>query len=107
MDRQEELRQELAYRAMHDPLTGLSKRVVLAERLEWALTRAGMGDRPALLLLDLDGFKDINDTYGHPIGDEILSEVSQRLQAWRAGQRRRGPSRWRRVRDPHRRGPRA
>jgi diguanylate cyclase (GGDEF)-like protein len=81
LDRQEELRQELAYRAMHDPLTGLSNRVVLAERLEWALTRRGGSAHPALLLVDLDGFKDINDTYGHPIGDDLLSKVSQRLQA--------------------------
>ena len=46
MDRQEELRQELAYRAMHDPLTGLSNRVVLAERLEWPLTRNGGATAP-------------------------------------------------------------
>lgn len=79
MEKQEVLRQELAYRAMHDPLTGLPNRVVLAERLETALSRAGEGGNPALLLLDLDGFKDVNDSYGHPMGDELLASVSHRL----------------------------
>ena len=77
---QEALQHQLAHRAVHDPLTGLPNRVVLAERLEWALGRAG-GDSHAVLLLDLDGFKDINDTFGHPCGDDILVNVSRRLLA--------------------------
>ncbi len=76
---EEALREELAFRAMHDPLTGLNNRVVLAERLEWALARPGP-QRPVLMLLDLDGFKDVNDTYGHPVGDEILAEMARRLR---------------------------
>jgi diguanylate cyclase (GGDEF)-like protein len=76
---QERLREELAYRAMHDPLTGLANRVVLAERLEWALHRPHATTVPVLLLVDLDGFKEINDTYGHPVGDELLARVAERL----------------------------
>jgi diguanylate cyclase (GGDEF)-like protein len=55
--------------------------VVLGERLEWVLSRRGGTQRHALLLFDIDGFKDINDTYGHPAGDELLVEVSRRLLA--------------------------
>jgi diguanylate cyclase (GGDEF)-like protein len=75
---QRDLQRRLAHRAMHDPLTGLSNRLVLLERMEWALKRDSEACH-ALLLLDLDGFKDINDTLGHPVGDELLVEVSHRL----------------------------
>jgi diguanylate cyclase (GGDEF)-like protein len=76
---QESLRHQLAHQATHDSLTGLPNRVVLAERLDWALGRVG-GERQALLLLDLDRFKDINDTFGHLTGDDILVHVSRRLR---------------------------
>ena len=79
MSEQEELQQQITYRARHDPLTGLSSRTVLAERLENLLGQAGGSGRHALLLFDLDGFKDINDTLGHPTGDEVLVEVARRL----------------------------
>src|SRR5256714_3336241 len=73
---QEELQTHLPHRALHDPLTGLGNRPLLAERLGEAL------DGPfALMMLDLDGFKDINDTLGHPAGDELLVEVARRLRA--------------------------
>ncbi len=75
---QEALQHQLVHRAMHDPLTELPNRIVLAERLERALGRAG-GDSRAVLLIDLDGFKDINDTFGHPVGDDILVNVARRL----------------------------
>ena len=79
MEEQESLQRELSYRALHDPLTGLANRAVLGERLQTVLP-AGTGPH-ALLLLDLDGFKDINDTLGHPVGDQLLVELAQRLTA--------------------------
>lgn len=78
---QEALRQQLTYRALHDPLTGLANRVMLAERLEWALTRRAGTGRHALVLFDLDGFKDVNDTLGHQVGDELLILIGHRVLA--------------------------
>jgi hypothetical protein len=72
------LQHQLVYPAMHDPLTGLPNRIVLAERLEWALGRGG-SDSQAVMLIDLDGFKDVNHTFGHPTGDDVLVNVSRRL----------------------------
>ncbi|WP_432828160.1 putative bifunctional diguanylate cyclase/phosphodiesterase [Dactylosporangium sp. CA-092794] len=74
---QEALRHQLSHRALHDALTGLGNRALLHERLEHALTRTTATH--GLLLLDLDGFKDVNDTYGHPSGDALLIEVAARL----------------------------
>jgi diguanylate cyclase (GGDEF)-like protein len=77
------LQRSLAHRATHDPLTGLGNRALLGEALQGAIAdhaaRPG-GSAPALLLLDLDGFKDVNDTYGHPVGDELLTVVARRLR---------------------------
>lgn len=77
---QQDLQRQLTYRATHDPLTSLSNRTVLAERMESTFCRQHGSGSHALLLFDLDRFKDVNDTYGHPIGDELLIEVSHRLQ---------------------------
>jgi diguanylate cyclase (GGDEF)-like protein len=86
---QTKLQHQLTFRAWHDPLTGLFNRDVLTERLAAALAGrrpSSGGSGPALLLLDLDGFKDVNDTLGHAIGDDLLVEVSRRLvQAIPAG----------------------
>jgi hypothetical protein len=71
------LQAELAYRAEHDPLTGLANRSVLTDRL----TTLPPGRSHALLLVDLDGFKEINDSLGHPAGDELLVGVGRRLTA--------------------------
>jgi diguanylate cyclase (GGDEF)-like protein/PAS domain S-box-containing protein len=70
------------YLAMHDPLTGLPNRVLLLERLEQAIASVSRRrDMAALLLLDLDRFKDINDTLGHPAGDLLLQQVAVRLSS--------------------------
>jgi diguanylate cyclase (GGDEF)-like protein/PAS domain S-box-containing protein len=71
---------ELEYRANHDPLTGLANRQRLASELQYAIARAAQtGDGLALLYLDLDGFKSVNDRGGHDAGDHVLREVAQRL----------------------------
>lgn len=73
----------LQHRARHDPLTGLGNRVVLEEALGHALAHAQAGEdlHGYVLLLDLDGFKPVNDTHGHAAGDALLQTVAQRLQA--------------------------
>ncbi|MGD8326495.1 MAG: EAL domain-containing protein [Sphingomonadales bacterium] len=75
-----EHRRQLEHQAMHDALTGLPNRVLLNDRLDQALHAAKRSGEPvALLLLDLDNFKEINDTLGHHIGDMLLVELGQRL----------------------------
>jgi diguanylate cyclase (GGDEF)-like protein len=70
-----------ARRAMCDPLTGLPNRALLLDRLDHALTLLRRhGTRFAVLFMDLDGFKPINDTYGHAVGDRLLSAVAKRLR---------------------------
>jgi diguanylate cyclase (GGDEF)-like protein len=71
----------LAFMAQHDALTTLPNRTLFQERLEQAISRARLGSQCALLCLDLDRFKVINDTLGHPIGDELLRAVADRLSA--------------------------
>ncbi|MEN3792726.1 EAL domain-containing protein [Fulvimarina sp. MAC3] len=63
--------------ALTDPLTGLANRGAFNERLDEILAA---GRRANLLLIDLDGFKDVNDTLGHPVGDAVLVEVARRIQ---------------------------
>jgi diguanylate cyclase (GGDEF)-like protein/PAS domain S-box-containing protein len=75
----------LLLQALHDPLTGLPNRVLLRERVEQALKQRPDGTYPALFVLDLDGFKEVNDRFGHPAGDHVLREVASR---WRALLRR-------------------
>jgi diguanylate cyclase (GGDEF)-like protein len=72
---------ELAFLATHDPLTGLPSRTLILDRTEQTLARARRGGRPAAaLFIDLDNFKDINDTLGHGAGDELLQAVASRLR---------------------------
>ena len=72
----------LMYLAMHDALTGLANRTLLQDRVAQAVAAAKRsGGRLALLLLDLDRFKEVNDTLGHQIGDELLQQIGPRLQA--------------------------
>jgi diguanylate cyclase (GGDEF)-like protein len=72
----------LADQALHDPLTGLPNRRLFADRLQRLLSSSRRTSRPfALVLLDLDGFKEVNDTFGHLQGDRVLREVAHRLHA--------------------------
>jgi diguanylate cyclase (GGDEF)-like protein/PAS domain S-box-containing protein len=76
-----QVEQQLRRLALHDALTGLPNRLLLYDRAEQAFAVAKRSKSSvALLLMDLDGFKDINDAYGHHIGDVLLQEVSVRLR---------------------------
>ena len=72
---------KITHMALHDALTGLPNRVLLNERLEHALARAKRGEMVATHMLDLDHFKHVNDTLGHPAGDKLLRMVTDRLRA--------------------------
>lgn len=71
------LRERLLHRATHDPLTGLANRALLEQQVHTADPDTGLG----VLLLDLDGFKQVNDVHGHQAGDQVLVTVAQRLTA--------------------------
>jgi diguanylate cyclase (GGDEF)-like protein/PAS domain S-box-containing protein len=74
------LEEQLTHQALHDPLTRLANRVLFRNRVEHALTRSVRGENEvAVLFLDLDNFKTINDTLGHAAGDTLLISVAERL----------------------------
>jgi diguanylate cyclase (GGDEF)-like protein len=74
--------QHAKHLALHDPLTGLANRTLLLERLGAAMDRCRRtGSLVALMYIDLDTFKAVNDTFGHRVGDEVLAIVAQRLTA--------------------------
>jgi diguanylate cyclase (GGDEF)-like protein len=73
-------REQLLQRALHDGLTGLANRQSFDERLMNAIARASSSGRPlAVAMLDLDGFKGVNDSHGHAAGDQLLQVIGQRL----------------------------
>ncbi len=71
----------LAYMARHDALTGLPNRALLRERMVQEPDRRAAGESVAVLCIDLDHFKNVNDTLGHPVGDVLLCAVAERLRA--------------------------
>ncbi len=76
-----EAQTRINFMARHDTLTGLPNRVVLREELDRAFTRNARGEELALLFLDLDRFKPVNDSFGHAMGDVLLQQVAVRLRA--------------------------
>ena len=79
---QQELTDQLSHQALHDSLTGLANRALFEDRLSQAHARIGRhGGFGAVMLLDLDDFKGVNDTYGHLFGDQLLKEVARRLES--------------------------
>jgi diguanylate cyclase (GGDEF)-like protein/PAS domain S-box-containing protein len=78
--RRQELEDQLQHQALHDPLTGLPNRALVMDRIDNALGRsARRSSMLAVLLLDLDDFKTVNDSMGHGTGDDLLSELALRL----------------------------
>jgi diguanylate cyclase (GGDEF)-like protein/PAS domain S-box-containing protein len=73
---------ELSHQALHDPLTGLANRALLVERIRDTASGRGRHARPAhLFYLDLNGFKDVNDRFGHAAGDAVLTQLAGRIVA--------------------------
>lgn len=80
ISRQKQHERQLEHIAFHDSLTGLPNRSLLTDRLKQAMTRARRsGDHVVLAYIDLDGFKEINDFYGHDAGDRVLKSIAKRL----------------------------
>jgi diguanylate cyclase (GGDEF)-like protein/PAS domain S-box-containing protein len=76
------MEQQLTHQAFHDSLTGLANRVLFRDRAEHALVRSPrLGTLVAIVMIDIDSFKDINDTRGHAAGDELLITVARRLKS--------------------------
>ncbi|MEH0840857.1 EAL domain-containing protein [Micromonospora sp. CPCC 205711] len=81
-----ELQQRLRFQALHDPLTGLPNRTLFFETLGQLFESAGPEQRIGVCFLDLDGFKAVNDSFGHDLGDRLLVTIARRLADCVAGQ---------------------
>ena len=101
---QSAIEDDIRYQAIHDPLTGLPNRVLFLDRLANALARPGA--EVAVVLLDIDNFKLVNDSLGHGAGDELLMQIAPRLQNGAAPGRHDRAPRGRRVRGAARADPR-
>lgn len=75
------LEEQLRHRAFHDPLTSLPNRALFEDRLDQTLRRRGDAARCAVMFLDLDDFKNVNDSLGHAAGDQLLRVTGERIQA--------------------------
>ena len=73
------LEKELSHQASHDPLTGLANRVLFTNNVEHSLARRGRAGAVAVLFLDLDDFKTVNDSFGHQAGDQLLKAAADRI----------------------------
>lgn len=74
------LEEQLEWQTLHDPLTGLGNRLLLRRNLDLAVARRGRPNDVTVLNIDLDGFKDVNDSYGHAVGDEVLRVMARRFE---------------------------
>ena len=91
--RWKELEEQLTDQAFHDPLTGLANRALYVDRLEHALGRRRHHTKgAAVLFLDLDDFKTVNDTLGHVEGDHLIRQVAERLTRDASARRTRRPA---------------
>ena len=81
VDQRSILEARLSYQANHDPLTGLANRRLFIDRVETALSARAQTGQPAVLYVDLDRFKDVNDELGHSAGDELLNAAAARIGA--------------------------
>lgn len=81
VDARRQAQARIAHMAHHDALTGLANRLLFKERIEAAVMRVSRGQPEAVLCIDLDRFKEVNDTLGHPAGDALLCAVTERIGA--------------------------